>query len=168
MFCHRCKHQASIQAGKYMGVSWGRTPCARCPVVADRTRFEALVSDGELDNGVLDDRPSVPDQVEPEVQEDLVARLVPLLSRFLSLDIKTRDVICLRVAGVRYREIARRLRISVAAVEKRQQRAIRQWPELRELFAAKTARRSRYRGRKTGGGMAKMGGIRSILTGSGG
>jgi DNA-directed RNA polymerase specialized sigma24 family protein len=68
-----------------------------------------------------------------DVMEELVARL-------LTLPQELRDVVCWRFMGLEYKEIARKQRITTAGAEARHDRAMRLFPELRQLFIVKTAR----------------------------
>ena len=54
-----------------------------------------------------------------------------------------RDVVCLRFIGLTYPEIAVKQGITSAGAEARHERAMRLFPELRELFILKTARHNK-------------------------
>ena len=144
MECHKCEHRAAIEAGKYHRVAWADTPCAKCPVLMDPPPFAGGVIVSDAQNDLPDEQQApVPDQVDDldgGGQYDLVSRLVPFVARLLSLGPVTRDVVCYRLAGKSYREIADILGVSVARVEQRQCRAMREWPELASFFASKVQR----------------------------
>ena len=38
MECHRCKHQAAVQAGEYRNVEFSKTPCSQCTLTEDSRR----------------------------------------------------------------------------------------------------------------------------------
>jgi DNA-directed RNA polymerase specialized sigma24 family protein len=83
----------------------------------------------------------VPD--EPEAAEETslpISVMEELVGRLLTLPQELRDVVCWRFAGLEYPEIAKRQRITMAGAEARHRRAMRMFPELRQLFIAKTAR----------------------------
>lgn len=63
------------------------------------------------------------------------------------LDSELRDVICLRILGITYREIGERLGISTQLAEMRHRRAMREWPSFEAFFPNKVAKRHRRKGR---------------------
>ncbi len=162
MECHRCKHRAALAAGKYREVAFEQTPCARCelriregyevPFLEDREPTDDDVDEGDptveskyranwrdyatMDRHFFDE----PEEDEPVMP---VAVMREAIARLLMLDPKTRDVICMRYAGVRYHEIARRLGVTVAAAEVRHRRALERWAPLKALFPEKTAKQRR-------------------------
>ena len=163
MECHLCSHRAAVAAGKLRGVPFEQTPCSRCEL-RDRSRYGFVVPFKE-DGGLRDEEPhdeqrfirrgqidwssyATVDVPFPEEYEEEDPRL-PLsvmgeaVTRLMSLAPKTRDVVCWRFAGMRYREIARRLGVTMAAAELRHRRALVQWPALRALFAEKAAKQCR-------------------------
>jgi DNA-directed RNA polymerase specialized sigma24 family protein len=81
-----------------------------------------------------------PDEVEAEEKSLPVRVMEEMVARLLTLPAELRDVVCWRFAGMEYQEIAKRQRITTAGAEARHRRAMRMFPELRELFIVKTAR----------------------------
>jgi len=183
MECHRCGHRTAIQNGKYRGVPFEQTPCSRCEL-RERVRFGFVVPFKE-DAGLRDDEPhdersfvqrgqidwssyaTVDKSFAEEYAED--DPVLPLsvmgeaVSRLMSLSAKTRDVICWRFAGMRYREIARRLGVTIAAAELRHRRALDQWPALRALFAEKAAKQCRRKSYQRRGALKT--GVNPVETG---
>lgn len=84
--------------------------------------------------------------VEAELHEAQlpVTVLEELVERLLTLPRELRDVVCWRFMGLEYKEIGRKQRITTAGAEARHDRAMRLFPELRQLFIVKT-RRQRMR-----------------------
>ncbi len=149
MECHRCQYREDIDAGKYAGMPFQRTPCAKCELreVSLRTMAvdperPAYVVGGEVGAESTCAMVPFPEEAEAgaaeaklpvDVMEELVARL-------LTLPQELRDVVCWRFMGLEYKEIARKQRITTAGAEARHDRAMRLFPELRQLFIVKTAR----------------------------
>ena len=182
MECHRCVNQAAVKAGRYRGVAFEMTPCGCCEL-RERVRFEVPYKE---DGGLRDDEPhdeqsfvrrgqvdwssyatvDVPFAEEYEEAEPVLPLAVmgEAVARLMALAPKTRDVVCWRFAGMRYREIARRLGVTMAAAELRHRRALVQWPALRALFAEKAAKQCRrkphlrHNGPETRAEEAKTGG----------
>jgi DNA-directed RNA polymerase specialized sigma24 family protein len=97
-----------------------------------------------------------PEEYEEEEPRLPLSVMSEAVARLMALAPKTRDVVCWRFAGMRYREIARRMGVTVAAAELRHRRALVQWPALRELFAEKAAKQSRRKThRRVGGGSSR-------------
>jgi DNA-directed RNA polymerase specialized sigma24 family protein len=103
----------------------------------------------DLDRPVYDPGKGGPSQPVYDVDpfaEEVVETKMPvgvmeeLVARLLSLPQELRDVVCWRFTGLTYPEIARVQRITTAGAEARHERAMRLFPELRELFIVKTAR----------------------------
>jgi len=155
MECHRCKHRQNIDAGKYAKTPFRRTPCARCklrecslrtmPVDPDRPPY---VPGAEGVKFHVD----VPFPEEAEESRDLmpVDVMRELAARLLALPPKLRNVVCWRISGLTYPQIARKQRITTAGVEARHRRAMRMFPELRQLFILKTARATMRQGSSAG------------------
>jgi DNA-directed RNA polymerase specialized sigma24 family protein len=137
MECHKCQHGKDVAAGKYRGVPFAETPCARCEL-KENASF-AIEFDPERDAGDLSVDPGNMGGV------DVVAALAPLLVGLLRLPSELRDVICWRYMGMMYRDIALVQGVTVAAVEARHRRAMAMWPELRRLFPEKVAKQARRR-----------------------
>jgi len=148
--CHKCPHAADVAAGKYSGVPWEETPCAACalreysvgtlpfdeerPAAGGREQSEACgtvawsctVAEGE--------------EADPLLPLSVLAEFVRGL---MQMTPATRDTVCLRYQGLKYREIAARQGGTVSAAETRHWRAMTRWPELKALFALKAAKRAR-------------------------
>ena len=145
MECHRCKHRQSIDGRKYAKTPFRRTPCARCklrecslrtmPVDPDRPPY---VPGAEGVKFHVD----VPFPEEAEESRDLmpVDVMRELAARLLALPPELRNVVCWRISGLTYPQIACKQRVTTAGVEARHRRAMRMFPELRQLFILKTAR----------------------------
>lgn len=148
MQCHKCEHREAIEAGKYAGVPYGRTPCSRCDL--QEASLHTLAEDRErLTCAPDEDGPREPTcEMAPFAEEadDLDGKLLPVavmtefIGRLLKLPQEVRDVVCWRFMGVTYPEIARIQGITTAGAEARHERALRLFPELRKLFSRKIAK----------------------------
>jgi hypothetical protein len=80
---------------------------------------------------------------ESDVKEDKlpVSVLTDLLVRLMALPRELRDIVCWRFVGLTYPDIAKKQRVTGAGAEARHRRAMRMFPELRQLFIVKTAKR---------------------------
>jgi hypothetical protein len=146
MECHRCEHRAAIEAGKFRGVAFEKTPCGRCSLVETsvwtRTVDEGFLAAATLVEDIpFDERGDGDGAVLP------VAVLEETVALLMTLDPGVRDVVCWRYQGIRYGEIAKRLGVTTAAVEKRHRAALRQWPVLKMLFLEKVAKNARRKNR---------------------
>lgn len=162
MECHRCEHQEAIAAGKFRGIAFEETPCAKCTlrdgltyVVPFNEECGAGIADAAGAQSV-EPRPNemireegcagdVPFPEEYEEDELLLPLSVmnEIVSRLLEMAPATRDVVCWRFMGMPYADIARTLGATVATVELRHKRALADWPALRVLFSAKVMKRRR-------------------------
>jgi len=153
MECHKCEHHEAVEAGKYVGVAFDLTPCSKCDLQEVSIRTMEVDGDrpvyvpgrqsggmpGQAGAGLHWDVPF------PE-EEELAEATIPLnlieefITRLLGLPEDLRDVVCLRFIGLTYPEIARKQGITTAGAELRHKRAMRLFPELRQLFILKTAR----------------------------
>lgn len=149
MTCDQCRHQADVRAGKYRDVVFGRTPCSKCDW-----------QEPSLDNTMEYDDENTPasahEALLPAARPDSdvlpVSVLIDAMRILLRLRPETRDVVCMRARGMTYPAIARVFGRTVAAVEMRHVRALRQAPVLGELFGAKVAsQRLKSGGRKLTG-----------------
>lgn len=146
MFCHKCCHDADVRAGKYAGVAYEETPCAKCSMkmcsVGSR-EFE----DWRRDETVkLEDIPDEARDGGGRATEMPVEVLVELVAGLLALPTAFRDVVCWRLCGWSYRDIAAAQGITPAGAEWRHKRALEMSPLLASAFAAKAARRERRKG----------------------
>jgi hypothetical protein len=141
MECHRCKERAAVAAGKFKGVAFEQTPCGQCEL------RECSIGTLAFDDEMASDEPDAvlspyPDEHEAE-QMLPVSVMTSALAVLLALDAPTRDALCKRHLGARYREIAQEQGVTLAAVEMRHKRALQRWPELQALFPAKVAKQAR-------------------------
>jgi hypothetical protein len=148
MECHKCKHREDLEVGKYAKTRFRRTPCGKCEL----REISIRTMEVDRDRPVYDPGKGGPSQpvydVDPFPEEgDATETKMPvgvmeeLVARLLSLPRELRDVVCWRFTGLTYPKIARKQRITTAGAEARHKRAMRLFPELRELFIAKTARK---------------------------
>ena len=156
MECHRCKDREDMEAGKYAGIPFDQTPCAKCqlhevslrtmPVNPERPVFvPGGMAPGQTDEGLHVDNP-FPEEAEASEAKLPVNVMEELITRLLALPHDIRDIVCWRFMGLSYPEIGRRQGITTAGAEARHRRAMRMFPELRELFIRKTARHKRRHG----------------------
>ena len=147
MECHRCPHREDIDAGKYAKTPFEQTPCADCelrevslrtmPLDLDRPAFVPGKDGGAESSCDLLPFPEETDVAEGKMPVDVMEAFV---GRLLTLPQEVRDVVCWRFMGLTYPEIARKQGITTAGAELRHKRALRLFPELRQLFILKTAR----------------------------
>lgn len=168
--CSRCKYSVAVAAGKYRDAPWEETPCARCEYRDQSSIYTIRYNEdrgADLDNDA--DDPDVANgglavgrechsvgwgssswncvDAEPEGEE--ADPLLPLsvlgdvVRGLMWMEPATRDTVCLRYQGLKYREIAARQGGTVSAAETRHWRAMTRWPELKALFALKAAKRAR-------------------------
>ena len=55
MQCHRCRHNADVQGGRFKGVPFEETPCARCRLRHDSSHvlpFKPEVVAGEIRHAI--------------------------------------------------------------------------------------------------------------------
>ena len=151
MECHRCKHREDMEAGKFAGMPFRKTPCATCELkeVSIRTMEvdpERPVFVPGRENDGTEPRRDVCELLTTAEEEDPGDKKLPLsvmeelVARLLTLPRELRDVVCWRFMGKEYQEIAREQRITTAGAEARHRRAMRMFPELKELFILKTSR----------------------------
>ncbi len=147
MECHRCQHREALEAGKYAGVPFRRTPCAKCEL--KEVSLRTMEVDPERPvfvprrEGLPESTCRVepfPDEAEVEDKSMPVRVMEELVTRLLTLPAELRDVVCWRFAGMEYQEIAKRQKITTAGAEARHRRAMRMFPELSQLFILKTTR----------------------------
>jgi hypothetical protein len=150
MECHRCKHREDLEAGKYAAVPFRKTPCAKCELKEVSLRTMEVDPDRPVyvvgkDAGVETTVPC-PEEMEATAEIKLpLDVLEELVSRLLTLPQELRDVVCWRFMGLEYKEIARKQKLTTAGAEARHDRAMRMFPELRQLFIVKTARQTMRR-----------------------
>lgn len=147
MECHRCEHREKVESGKFARSRFRRTPCAKCELreVSVRTMAVDLgrpvyVPGGDGAGEATCEMVPFPEEMVVPERQLPVGVMEELVARLLELPQDVRDVVCLRFMGLEYKEIARRQRITSAGAEARHERAMRLFPELRELFIRKTAK----------------------------
>ena len=144
MECHKCEHQVALTAGKFRGLAFEQTPCARCDGMGRESyplQFLDLAPSDETPVAGL----SVPELAFPEEEPAPVlpvAVLVSAMAAFLALPDLELRILRLRHQGCTHAHIAQELRLTKRAVEMRFARALVRWPELAVLFPARAARRS--------------------------
>ncbi len=145
--CHNCGHAAEIAGGKYKDVPWKDMPCASCDVMSSSAGTRCVDEDRMA---VSEHRGTVEwSCVEPEREEELLVPLDVLgvvVNGLMAMTPVTRDAVCWRFQGLKYREIAERQGVTVSAVEQRHWRAMKRWPELRQLFVVKARKQKRREG----------------------
>ena len=161
MECHRCRHHGDVVAGRYAKTAFRLTPCGKCELREVSLRTMEVdperpvyvpgvvlpgTTPGQADCGFHVDVP-FPEEAEVAVAKLPVNVMEEFVGRLLTLPQDVRDVVCWRFAGLTYPEIAQKQRITSAGAEARHRRAIRLFPELRQLFILKTRRHGRRRRR---------------------
>ena len=136
MECHKCVHQAAVEAGKFRGMAYEQTPCARCDGM-NRESYPLQYQDLAVADGVQVPTASVPELAFPEEEETPVlpvSVLVAAMAAFFSLPDVELLIFRLRYRGASHVRIARELGSTKKAVEMRFARAMERWPELSVLF----------------------------------
>jgi hypothetical protein len=152
MECHRCEHRAEIESGKYRGVAFEDTPCAKCELRESSSGTMEFDEDRAPEPGA---RCSAGGGQENQGEERMGEDRLPIsvmseaVVELLYMPPVLRDIVCWRFAGMKYREIAMVFGVTTKAIERRQERAMKSWPALRALFAVKAAKQKR---RKPHGG----------------
>ncbi|MEI6150415.1 MAG: sigma factor-like helix-turn-helix DNA-binding protein [bacterium] len=147
MECHQCKHRKAVESGRYAVAPYEETPCAKCGLE------DASIRTLESDDGrpafiVGADEGTDPLEIvapmpyeEPEERLYPISVLTELVQHLMALPQDVRDVVCMRVQGLTYRQIARRQGLTTAGAEARHERGMSLFPPLRELFARKMVKR---------------------------
>lgn len=143
MECHRCSHAAEVRDGRWRGVRWERTPCSRCELVQSSAGTKEYKDNMAIDEGAP--KPWEFEEAPESEKEEMLplAVMAQAVAGLMSMDSLTREVVCQRYMGKRYRLIAEAHGVSTAAAEHRHARALVRWPALREMFAAKWAKQER-------------------------
>ena len=145
MQCHRCRHNAAVQAGQFKGMAFEDTPCAKCRLRHDSSHvlpFKGEIVAGEIGTACQDNEGKYPAWVMAEFVRGM-----------LELTPEMRDAVCLRGMGLSLAEIATQQEVSVKVVDKRLRRAVERWPVVGALFArraVRSAQRQRGKQGKTG------------------
>ena len=139
MECHRCPHRAAIDAGKYAGVAFERTPCAACEL---RENSDHTLEYDETRASAADPGGRTQEREEPMLPVAVMREIVVAL---LTMPNETRNAICWRYAGLKYRDVGKVRNVTGAAVEMRHKRALERWPVLKALFPEKVAKQGRRR-----------------------
>lgn len=146
MECHKCEHQAAVKAGKYEGVPYLDTPCGKCKVKTESSAFTiAYDSDRESAADPVVQVPFASENAPPGELLMPSGVLAEFVNGLLLLSSDQREIVCLRHAGLPYKDIAAKLGSTVAAVEQNHRRAFARWPYLREMFLEKSRKQSRRR-----------------------
>ena len=149
MECHKCRYRADVTAGRYAHLEFAQTPCAPCEL-KDGDSF-AIEFNENLSGGAASSRDlrreslveDVPFPDEPDADSERsvpVSVLWELVVTLLTLPPRSRDVVCWRYAGYKYREIALVQHVTTTAVELRHRKALKRFPLLRCLFPSKAGK----------------------------
>ena len=147
MECHKCEHRVAVEAGKFRGMAFDETPCARCDGMA-RASYPLQYREMPDADETAVDGSGVPDLAFPEeVQEAVLPMsvLVSTMAAFLSLPDSELRLLCLRYQGWSNVRIGQAMGVSTGAVKMRFIRALRRWPQLTSLFIQTPARQDRQR-----------------------
>lgn len=133
--CHSCEFKAAVDAGKFRNVAWEQTPCASCKLAtgAYSVEFDEDRLDPDTQGPTAKPEEALRDELPVEVMGQFVNGL-------LSLPSELRDVVAMRYRGMKYDQIAKVQKVTMACVEKRHRRAMELWPALREMFPEKVAK----------------------------
>lgn len=140
MECHKCGWEESVRSGKFEGVPWEETPCAKCRMEDGPAEKRMVPYDDEKGSA----RPS--EEIPAEGVEWMPVGVLADALRFLfALPRDALEVLRLRYGGMPYAEIAERLGASVKSVECRMARTLEAQPVLVELFPRKAKALARRR-----------------------
>ena len=141
MQCHQCQHAEDVAAGKFKQVPFEETPCSKCKL-EEKPAFE-LSFDDELPGGLrIEDIPAPEESFEEETRVP-ISVLTEALALLLSMSPSLRDVLCWRLRGLSYYQIASRLGVTASAVEGRLRRAMESRPLLCSLVVVKALKQQR-------------------------
>ena len=133
--CHSCEFKAAVDAGKFRNVAWEQVPCASCKLATGG--FAVEYDEDRLDP----DTQAATAKPEEGLREELPVEVMgQFVAGLLSLPSELRDVVAMRYRGMKYDEIAKVQKVTMACVEKRHRRAMELWPALREMFPEKIAK----------------------------
>ena len=136
MECYRCDHRKVVESGRYAVTPYAETPCAKCKL--DDASLHTLEADTEDRTDPLEIAAPAIDEEREDVMP--VSVLAECVRQLMALPQDVRDVVCMRVLGLTYREIARRQGLTTAGAEARHERGMNLFPPLRQMFARKTAK----------------------------
>lgn len=137
MQCHRCRNQAEVRDGKYRDVAFENTPCGKCKWRQTNSEYTLEYDDEITPASALD---ALLPTARTRRDALPVSVLIEAMRVLLRLRPVTRDVVLMRARGMTYAAIAHVVGTSVAAVEMRHVRALRNAPVLGALFRAKAAK----------------------------
>ena len=151
MECHRCRYRRDVGAGRYANLEFARTPCAQCEL-KDGDSFAIEFNDDLRGSAAvapaLGAEPFGEDLQFSEESDVEDEKLVPvsvlweLVVTLLTLPPRTRDLVCWRYAGYKYRDIALVQHVTKAAAELRHRKALKRFPLLRFLCPSKVVRKA--------------------------
>ena len=121
MECHKCRHSAAVESGKYSGRFYRHSPCYRCRLRQNShytLEFKTWMHDQASE---VESAPAEDWKAGGAVREVILemARII------LSLRPEYRNCVCWRLQGITTDEIAKRQGITPGAVQRRL-RVIRQ------------------------------------------
>ena len=172
MECHKCEHRAAIAAGKFRGVPFEQTPCAKCSPDTGPT-YPMEFNEKFSPEGVASDAPSVPEtafpeealpEPEPPVALSMlypVGAFLDVVMALFALSDTDLAVLRLKYRQLSHEQVAVRLGLTERAVEGRFMRVLLRYPVLSALFPCRRAggavirpengNKSAFSGSKTGG-----------------
>lgn len=159
--CHKCKHRADLDEGKFSKMEFEATPCAKCQLV-ENSDYTLEYDSGRESRSQNSESGIDPSQKTGELLLP-ISVMSEVVTELLTMPPEIRDVVCWRYAGMPYRDIAALQGITMAAVEMRHWRAMKKWPALNALFVEKAAKQVR---RKTVGSRQCSVGRRQELRGA--
>jgi len=137
MECHKCLHAAAVAAGEFQHLPFEETPCAKCTLAEESGKYPLYFDE------TLSGTPDSPDAIPADDPRLPLSVLTDFIRLFMAMPVKTRDIICMRFAGVSYKEIAVAQGIRPSTVEIIHRRALLRWPVLQHLFKEKVVKQTR-------------------------
>ena len=138
MECHKCEHRVAFETGKFQGMPFAQTPCARCDGTSPKPYTLSFCELAETDD-VLSPELSVPEQAfpvaDPPEKAFSVGALANVLAVILALPDLELRILRLRRRGLSYEAIAKALgSTTTRAVECRFKRLLDRYSVLAPLF----------------------------------
>lgn len=159
MECHRCPYALEVAAGHYAHTPFKKTPCARCKLTESPGRvkmYDENSGEAELQDVVVREEamvmPTVYDEEHTEERQVPWSYVLAIAAFLMRLPPPLRDIICGRMTGLTYVEIARQQNSTLAAVELRLRRAMNEYPFLATLFPEKVKNQGVAKGGNWKGG----------------
>ena len=129
MECHKCRHSAAVESGKYSGRFFRHSPCYRCELTHNShytMEFKPWMHERAA-------------EVESEPEPDrgpLWEAMLEMAKVLLTLRPEYRNCVCWRLQGITTEEIAKRQGVTPGAIQRRLMVIRRDYPVMRKVIRA--------------------------------